>query len=54
MSVIVEIVQDSQATLIKSKIVFIKDGNKFKKWLALISTNIILSDEEIVRIYGKR
>ncbi|HZK70531.1 MAG TPA: transposase [Clostridia bacterium] len=53
-SVIVEIGEDSQATPIKSKIVFVKDRNKAKNWLALISTDITLSDEEIIRIYGKR
>ena len=53
-SVIVEIGDDSQATPIKAKIVFVKDRNKAKNWLALISTDITLSDEEIIRIYGKR
>ncbi|MBU3146999.1 transposase, partial [Clostridium sp. CF012] len=53
-SVIVEIGVDSQATPIKSKIVFVKNQNKAKSWLAIISTDITLSDEEIIRIYGKR
>ena len=53
-SVIVEIGEDSQATPIKAKIVFVKDRNKAKNCLALISTDITLSDEEIIRIYGKR
>lgn len=53
-SVIVEIGEDSQATPIKAKIVFVKDRNKTKNWLALISTDITLTDEEIIRIYGKR
>lgn len=53
-SVIVEIGVDAQATPIKAKIVFVKDRNKSKNWLALISTDITLSDEEIIRIYGKR
>ena len=53
-SVIVEIGEDSQATPIKAKIVFVKDRNKSKNWLALISTDITLTDEEIIRIYGKR
>ncbi|WP_010234110.1 hypothetical protein [Clostridium arbusti] len=54
-SIIVEIGEDSQqATPIKAKIVFVKDKNKSKNWLALISTDISLSDEEIIRIYGKR
>jgi len=28
--------------------------NKSKKWLALLSTDLELTDEEIIRIYGKR
>jgi len=53
-SVIVEIGVDSQATPINAKIVFVKNRNKSRSWLALISTDITLSDEEIIRIYGKR
>jgi DDE family transposase len=53
-SVIVEIGQDSQATPIKAKIVFVKDKNRSRNWLALISTDVTLSSEEIIRIYGKR
>jgi len=37
----------------KVKIVFVRDRRK-KGWLAILSTDITLSDEEIVRIYGKR
>lgn len=36
------------------KIVFVKNRNKRSDWLAILSTDITLSDEEIVRIYGKR
>ncbi len=35
------------------KIVFVRDRRK-KDWLALLSTDIGLADEDIVRIYGKR
>lgn len=38
---------------VKAKIVFVRDRRK-KDWLALLSTDIHLPDEEIVRIYGKR
>jgi hypothetical protein len=37
----------------KAKIVFVRDKRK-NDWLALLSTDCDLSDEEIVRIYGKR
>ena len=36
-----------------AKLVFVRDKRK-KDWLALISTDIELSNEDIVRIYGKR
>jgi hypothetical protein len=35
------------------KLVFVQDRRK-KDWLALMSTNLELADEEIIRIYGKR
>lgn len=40
--------------MIQAKIVFVKDRNRSRNWLALISTDVTLSDEEIIRIYGKR
>ena len=39
---------------IQVKIVFVKNRNNKRDWLAILSTDITLSDEEIVRIYGKR
>lgn len=39
---------------IKAKIVFVKNRNKKREWLAILSTDVQLTDEEIVRIYGKR
>ncbi|MCP3873786.1 MAG: transposase [Desulfobacteraceae bacterium] len=36
-----------------ARLVFVRDRRK-KDWLALISTNLELSNEDIVRIYGKR
>ncbi|WP_099192871.1 IS4 family transposase [Tepidibacter mesophilus] len=53
-SVIVQIGEDEQAAPIMAKIVFVKDRNKSRNWIALISTDITLTDEEIIRIYGKR
>jgi hypothetical protein len=38
---------------ISSKLVFVRDRRK-KDWLVLISTNPELSNEEIVRLYGRR
>ena len=53
-SIIVGIGVDSKGNEVKGKIIFVRDRNRSRKWLALISTNTELSDEEIIRIYGKR
>lgn len=39
---------------IPAKIVCVRNKNNRKDWLALISTDTTLSEEEIIRIYGKR
>jgi len=36
------------------KIVFVRHRHKKRQWLAILSTDVDLPDEEIVRIYGKR
>jgi hypothetical protein len=36
------------------KIVFIQNRNKKREWLAILSTDVTLSETEIVRIYGMR
>lgn len=38
----------------KVKIVFVRNRNKKRQWLGIISTDTELPDEEVVRIYGKR
>lgn len=55
-SVCVKLREDRTFTadkFIDAKIVFVKDRSS-EKWLALLCTDISISDEEIVRIYGKR
>jgi hypothetical protein len=52
----VKLREDKTATpdeFIDAKIVFVKDRSS-NNWLALLCTDISVSDEEIVRIYGKR
>ena len=39
--------------MVAAKLVFVRDRRK-KDWLALLSTDTDLADEDIVRIYGKR
>jgi hypothetical protein len=36
------------------KVVFVTNRTNGSKWLAILSTDITLTDDEIVRIYGKR
>ena len=52
LSVIVEVMKDGEA--IPAKVVYVRNRNKKKDYLCLISTDISLSEEEIIRIYGKR
>jgi len=51
---IVQIGMDSEGNPVPARIVFIRDRNRSKKWLALLSTDLELTDEEIIRTYGKR
>lgn len=39
---------------VEAKIVFLKNRNKRKEWIAIICTDTSLAEEEIQRIYGKR
>lgn len=53
-SAIVGIGTDKEGNQVNAKIVFVRDRNRSRQWLALISTDTSLSEEEIIRIYGKR
>jgi len=39
---------------ISGRVVFVKHRHKKREWLALLSTDVTLSNEEIIRIYGMR
>lgn len=45
---------DGTPISIPAKIVYVRNTKKKKDWVALISTNTDLSEEDIIRIYGKR
>ncbi|GMA65785.1 IS4 family transposase ISDha5 [Alicyclobacillus fastidiosus] len=53
-SVMVTIGQDAKGNPVLVKIVFVRDRNRSSQWLALLSTDTNLSDDEVIRIYGKR
>lgn len=40
--------------IVDARIVYIRDRNNKKNWIALISTDLSLSEEEIIQLYGKR
>lgn len=52
LSVLVEIEKDGES--IPAKLVFVRNKSKRKEWLVLVSTDVSISEEEIIRIYGKR
>ena len=52
LSVNVDVVKDEES--IPAKVVYVRNKNNRKDYLCLISTDTSLSEEEIIRIYGKR
>ena len=52
LSKVVEIEKDGQT--IPAKVVYVRNRSNRKDYLCLISTNIDISEEEIIRIYSKR
>ena len=54
LSVGVEIRHNDFEETVSAKIVFVRDRSNRKKWIALISTDTALTEEEIIEYYGKR
>lgn len=52
LSVMVDVVKDGE--IIPAKVVYVRNKNKRKEYLCLISTDVNLDENEIIRIYGKR
>ncbi|PWA04497.1 IS4 family transposase [Pueribacillus theae] len=44
----------TQANGVPVKVVFVRNRNKKSDWLAILSTDCTLNDQEIIRIYGMR
>lgn len=47
-------IQTTHANGVPVKIVFVRNRNKKSEWLAILSTDCCLSEQEIIRIYGIR
>ena len=54
LSVPIEICGADKNPVISAKLVYVRNRNKTKDYIILISTDVSLSEEEIIRIYGKR
>ena len=54
LSVIVTVGQNKEGMPIEAKIVCVRNRSNRKDWLAILSTDTSLSEEEIIRLYGKR
>ena len=52
LSIMVDVVKDGET--IPAKVVYVRNRNKRKEYLCLISTDVNLDENEIIRIYGKR
>lgn len=50
----VEVVMEKDGESIPARIVFVRNKSNKKDWIALVSTDMSLPEEEIIRIYGKR
>lgn len=44
----------SDASSLPVRLVFVRNRNKRSQWLVLVSTDMTLSEDDIIRIYGKR
>lgn len=51
LSVMVDVVKGGKS--IPAKVVYVRNRNKRKEYLCIISTDIELDENEIIRIYGK-
>lgn len=54
LSVTVQVRHDDFSDTVTAKIVFIRDRNNRKRWIALLATDTSLSEDEVIALYGKR
>ncbi len=52
LSVMVDVIKDGET--IPAKVVYVSNKNNRKEYLCIISTDITIDEDEIIRIYGKR
>uniref|UniRef100_UPI001E617C2D IS4 family transposase n=2 Tax=Desulfocucumis palustris TaxID=1898651 RepID=UPI001E617C2D len=49
---IVQLGKDPEGNPVSARILFVRDRNRSKKWLALLTTDLELTDKEIIQTYG--
>lgn len=54
LSVPVTLVHDGHKNPIEAKCVYVRNRNKINDWIAILSTDTSLSEEEIIQLYGRR
>ena len=47
-------IKNPEGDILDAKIVFIRDRNNKKNWIAIISTDLELTEEDVIVMYGKR
>jgi hypothetical protein len=46
--------EKGEVITLPAKLVYVRNRNKRNEWIALVSTDLTLSEEEIIELYGKR
>jgi len=54
MGIPIEVCDADRKQTIPAKLVYVRNKKKRKEYVILLSTNVSLSEDEIIRIYGKR
>ncbi len=54
LSVEVDVVSSDRKESTPARLVYVRNKNKPKDYIVLLSTNVLLSEKEVIRIYGKR
>ncbi|WP_033165308.1 transposase [Clostridium sp. KNHs205] len=52
LSVMVDVIKDGET--VPAKVIYVRNKNNRKEYLCIISTDITIDEDEIIRIYGKR
>jgi len=51
---VVVVIRNSDGEAMEARVVYVRDKNRTKKWIAFLCTDTGLSEEQIIGLYGKR